>query len=204
MLRIGLLLAIVIFIGVDASANDQLPGKTLYQNGCAACHGAGAEGNEVLHAPALAAQHTTYLRRQLQNYANGLRGSDERDEHGKQMVAVSEALPVVAREQIVSYLASLKPLESSQTEGNIKQGKKHYKSYCASCHGPAAAGNEMLSTPRLRSLSGIYLRRQYRYFLDGVRGHHPDDLYGRQMKSGAANMRSQDKLNDVVAYLSSM
>jgi cytochrome c553 len=67
-------------------------GKTLYST-CSACHGARAEGNDALGAPALAAQSDWYLVKQIQNYRLGLRGSDPRDGYGAQMRAIALTLP---------------------------------------------------------------------------------------------------------------
>ena len=43
---------------------------------CAACHGAQGEGNQALSAPKIAGQEDWYIRRQIANYQNGVRGSD--------------------------------------------------------------------------------------------------------------------------------
>jgi cytochrome c553 len=71
---------------------DVAHGKDLYR-ACAACHGAKAEGNAQLQAPALAARSDWYLVTQLRNYQRGLRGADERDTFGAQMRAISGTLP---------------------------------------------------------------------------------------------------------------
>ena len=51
-------------------SGDITVGKTLYST-CAACHGAEAEGNPLLHAPKLAGQGEWYLQRQLTNFKHG-------------------------------------------------------------------------------------------------------------------------------------
>ena len=72
-------------VGIGASAAT---GQQLYAI-CAACHGARAEGNPGLGAPALAGQQVAYLQRQLLNFRSGLRGSHKDDIYGAQMRAVS-------------------------------------------------------------------------------------------------------------------
>ncbi len=59
---------------------------------CGACHGAQAQGNYALQAPRLAGQQDWYLKRQLDNFRQGIRGSDQRDNYGHQMVLMARAL----------------------------------------------------------------------------------------------------------------
>lgn len=77
---------------VATITGDVPRGKQLYQ-ACAACHGAKAEGNAQLRAPALASRSDWYLVTQLRNYQAGLRGADERDPLGQQMRAIAGTLP---------------------------------------------------------------------------------------------------------------
>lgn len=63
-----------------------------HYNTCGACHGALAQGNAALQAPRLADQHDWYLRRQLANFRNGIRGGHEDDRHGKQMILMARSL----------------------------------------------------------------------------------------------------------------
>jgi cytochrome c553 len=86
---------------------DLAHGKQLYQT-CAACHGAKAEGNATLQAPALASRSDWYLVTQLQNFKKGLRGADARDTLGAQMTAISGTLPDdQAITDVVAYINTL-------------------------------------------------------------------------------------------------
>ena len=67
-------------------------GENQYNAACGACHGSRAEGNPRLNAPRLAGLDGDYLRRQYQNYGNGLRGSDPDDTFGRQMQMMSSML----------------------------------------------------------------------------------------------------------------
>ena len=79
-------------------------GKQLYQT-CVACHGARGEGNATLRAPALAARSDWYLVTQLRNFKLKLRGADERDTLGAQMLAISATLPDdKAINDVVAYI----------------------------------------------------------------------------------------------------
>ena len=106
--------AAVVFIGTLESkkpaatlTGDLKHGKQLYQT-CVACHGAKAEGNATLQAPALAARSDWYLVTQLQNFKKGLRGADARDTLGAQMTAISGTLPDdQAITDVVAYINTL-------------------------------------------------------------------------------------------------
>ena len=82
-------------------------GQTLYQP-CAACHGADAEGNEAMNAPALAGQNDWYIVNQLELFKNGHRGYDSRDTYGSQMALMARAIPdEQAMKEIASYINTL-------------------------------------------------------------------------------------------------
>jgi cytochrome c oxidase subunit II len=88
-------------------AGDPKHGKQLY-DACGGCHGAKAEGNAELQAPALAARSDWYLITQLRNFRDGLRGADERDTYGAQMRAIVAALPdEKAITDVVAYINTL-------------------------------------------------------------------------------------------------
>lgn len=81
-------------------------GKLLYQ-ACAACHGAGAEGQFNLQAPALAYQYDSYLVRQLRHFRDGVRGSAAGDTRGASMAAAAQGLSDDDIHNIVAYIRSL-------------------------------------------------------------------------------------------------
>lgn len=59
---------------------------------CGACHGARAEGSYALQAPQLAGQDDWYLKRQLSNFRQGIRGAHRDDPYGHQMVLMARSL----------------------------------------------------------------------------------------------------------------
>lgn len=59
---------------------------------CGACHGVEAQGNYALQAPRLAGQEDWYLKRQLANFRNGVRGTHDDDNYGHQMVLMARSL----------------------------------------------------------------------------------------------------------------
>ena len=75
---------------------------------CGACHGAQAQGNYALQAPRLAGQEDWYLKRQLENFQNGVRGAHTQDDYGHQMVLMARSLK--NEESINDLLAYLNTL----------------------------------------------------------------------------------------------
>jgi len=75
----------------SASSGDVARGERLFVT-CAACHGAHAEGNEALDAPALAGLPPWYLGRQLQKFRAGTRGSAAQDAPSARMRAAAAVL----------------------------------------------------------------------------------------------------------------
>jgi len=68
---------------------------------CVSCHGTKAAGNG--QAPALASQQADYLRKQLDDFANGKRANDALNV----MPAIAKALSVQERASLSSYLAGI-------------------------------------------------------------------------------------------------
>jgi cytochrome c553 len=92
---------------VQTLEGDAAAGQALY-GPCAACHGAAAEGNEALGAPALAGRNDWYLLRQLELFAKGQRGMHADDAAGQQMRAMMSTLPDAdSWKDVLSYISSL-------------------------------------------------------------------------------------------------
>lgn len=90
-----------------AFAADAEKGKALYGL-CGACHGANGEGQEALNAPRIAGQQSWYTIRQLNNFKNGVRGTDPKDTYGIQMAPMAMTLPDdEAVENVAAYIESL-------------------------------------------------------------------------------------------------
>ena len=75
---------------------------------------------------------------------------------------------------------------------------------CAACHGAEGQGNVALNAPKQTGLPDWYIRRQLRYYQQGVRGTHEDDVYGRQMKPMAGTLVNEAAMNNVIAYIASL
>ena len=81
---------------------DVARGKALYEKDCAGCHGAQGEGRAEMFQPMLAAQHYSYLLRELGLIRDGGRGNSNAG-----MVAVVKAYAPADLQAVADYLAQL-------------------------------------------------------------------------------------------------
>lgn len=203
MTKTGMLVLLALVVtGGGARLAAAADGAALYAP-CSACHGADGSGNNALDAPALAGQDPAYLRRQIANFRNGVRGTDERDTTGRQMQAMAMTLADPADlDAVLAHIGTFRvPANAAAVEHNKRNGEVQYNAACGACHGPAAQGNPALNAPNLAILDETYLRRQFRYFAEGVRGSHPDDKYGRQMQMMSGMLSTEEDLDDVIGFI---
>ncbi len=100
-------------------------------------------------------------------------------------------------------LVSLIAGPAAQAAGDVEKGKVLYN-ICTACHGPNAEGNPALNAPANAGQDPWYLTRQLKNFRVGIRGAHPDDTFGAQMRPMAMMLANEQDIADVVAYLTSM
>ena len=79
------------FANIMFAKGDVKIGKNKYKV-CIACHGADGGGIKVTNAPRLSGQEPWYLKRQLYNFKNGIRGSHLNDITGMQMRTMAISL----------------------------------------------------------------------------------------------------------------
>ena len=172
---------------------------------CAACHGAEGEGNEVLNAPRLAGQGDWYLERQLRNYKSGVRGAHEDDTYGAQMAPMAAILADnAAIDNVLAYIGTLPDKAAASTlTGDVSRGEYLYVT-CKHCHGPDGQGIWAMNAPRLQGLNDWYIARQLSNYKQGIRGAHPQDLYGKQMRLMSGMIRSEQDISDLVAYINEL
>ncbi len=171
---------------------------------CAACHGQQGEGIVALNAPKLSGQDPVYLKRQLQNYKAGLRGTHEADIYGRQMQPMAATLVNDAMiDNVLAHIGTL-PDEPAPTTvtGDIEHGAKLY-TVCANCHGADGQGISM-NAPRQAGMSDWYLLSQLKNFKEGIRGTHPADLSGKQMGFMSRTLLDDQAMQDVVAYINTL
>ena len=99
--------------------------------------------------------------------------------------------------------------ESGQTSaavavpGDLAKGRNAFMA-CAMCHGAQAEGKRAYFAPRLAGQERWYIKDQLRKFKAGVRGSHPQDIYGMQMAMASKMIYSEEMLDNVAAYLASL
>ena len=200
-------LALCVFAFIVAAPAVAATGQQLFAF-CSTCHGARAEGNPAVGAPALAGQHATYLQRQLQNFGAGVRGTHKDDAFGQQMRAANGNVlrDPKAIAALVAYVSALAPTTvRPSSKFDLRNGNNLYQGKCGSCHGVKAEGNEALKSPRLAGLDAAYIKRQFGNFKRGVRGTSASDLPGRQMALMAGATITNDRdLDDVIGYIQSL
>jgi cytochrome c oxidase subunit II len=169
---------------------------------CLLCHGANANGNYGIRAPKLSGMEDWYLKRQLENFASGVRGIPGADDAGHEMRPVALRLReegVLA--EAVKFIASLQSQKPAATvSGDQANGKKLYET-CAACHGVRGEGNAALQSPALAARSDWYLATQLSNYKAGLRGADERDTYGAQMRAIAATLADDKAISDVVAYI---
>ncbi len=185
------------------AAGDPVLGGASYAV-CSACHGQQGEGLTALNAPKLAGLDARYLKRQLQNYKAGLRGAHEDDIYGRQMAPMAATLVNDAMiDNVIAYIQSLPDNPAPTTiEGDVAHGAKLYD-LCSNCHGDDGKGIRF-NAPRQAGMSDWYLLSQLKNFKQGIRGHHPHDLDGKQMGFMARTLHDEQAMLDVVAYINTL
>ncbi len=88
-------------------------------------------------------------------------------------------------------------------DGDVAKGKILYQ-ICAACHGANGEGTAALNAPANAGQDPWYMTRQLKNFRAGIRGAHPDDTFGAQMRPMAMVLSGDQDIADVVAYISSL
>ena len=87
--------------------------------------------------------------------------------------------------------------------GDAAKGKALYN-ICAACHGANAEGTAALNAPANAGQDPWYMTRQLKNFRASIRGAHPDDTFGAQMRPMAMVLAGDQNIADVVAYITSL
>lgn len=199
---LSMLVVLVSMFSIDPLSHASDRGQQLYRT-CAPCHGQNGEGNVSVKAPALAGLSQAYLKTQVKNFQDGIRGAHPSDEAGLKMRPMSRALIHEADLAAVAAYISLLPKVSpdpSLEGGRAADGQNLYNT-CLACHGPKGEGNEALKAPDLAHQNDWYLAEQLTKFRSGIRGTDPRDTGGAQMKPMADMLADEQAIKDVIAYI---
>ena len=182
-------------VGVAAAMDDRY---------CTTCHGVEGIGNIAIEAPRLAGMEAWYLKRQLENFRAGIRGTHEEDVQGIAMRPMAAKLSDESIADIVDWVSDWEYVPAEATvEGNVRQGRTAFQA-CAACHGANAQGNEALGAPALAGQNDWYLLTQLRNFRAGFRGSHQEDTFGSQMVTMSKTLTDDQAVIDVVSYINTL
>lgn len=205
-MRLALSTLIVFALTVDLAfaQGDPVAGERSYEV-CAGCHGFVGEGHRTVGAPRLAGIESWYLERQIASFRDGLRGHVDGDVAGNRMALMAQAVDS-ERElgDLLTWIDSLPAPERSSGTGqdatDVSRGQSLY-ALCSACHGSEGQGNESVGAPALVSLDAWYLIEQLRAYADGLRGTHPSDSFGAQMRALATSFDTEDERRDLAGYV---
>ena len=159
---------------------------------CEACHGAHGEGMAAAHVPRLAAQSAQYLRKQLDDYAQGTRDNPI-------MKNFAKALSEQQRIKFAARYASMPAPAAEPSEPLIAAdlARGHQLAYqgdeikrvqaCNNCHGPDGVGVAG-AAPYLAGQSADYLASALKAFQQGTRKNDAGEL----MRSAASGLDESD------------
>ncbi len=188
---------------VEEIPEAQDPGKAAYMI-CSSCHGAEGQGNAALQAPAIAGQESWYLKRQIQKFKDGQRGTHADDTNGAQMRPMAQMLQDEAQiDTVVDYIAQLPMAHPELTlGGDAAKGGASY-ALCMACHGADAEGNAAMNAPSLQGLPDWYIVGQLKNYKAGIRGADPKDVEGMQMRPMAMTIPDEATMNNIAAFIHS-
>lgn len=171
---------------------------------CTVCHGAQGNGNLAINAPKIAGMEPWYVKRQLEQFRAGARGTRPGDAPGMEMQPVGRQLDDKAIDAVAAYVATFSPMPPAVTvHGDAKRGRALYVS-CSGCHGASGEGNSALKAPALAGQTDWYLVTQLERFRAGERGFAPQDDLGNQMRAAAAVVPDAAAVKDLVAYINTL
>ena len=183
------------------SVGQQAPMDDRY---CMTCHGAEGQGNFGIAAPRIAGMEPWYLKRQLENFRSGTRGTHADDEQGLAMQPMAAKLSDRSIEELVEWVGTFEYAAAEITiDGDANRGRNAYRG-CESCHGADGQGNQAFGAPALVGQNDWYLVTQLKNFKAGYRGTHPDDSFGSMMVSMARTLANDQDILDVVSYINTL
>lgn len=189
-------------IGCATNPPGLARGREIYDT-CVPCHGEGGGGSHVLGAPAIAGLPQWYLQNQLTNFQKSMRGNHPDDREGARMRPMARSLHRKGDiESVSEYVSKLTPVAQASTMhgGDPAAGEARF-ALCATCHGADAKGNKDMGAPALAGQADWYMYSQLQKFKNGMRGTHPEDVFGMQMAAMSQTLEDTTAMKDVVSYV---
>lgn len=196
-------LLLALAFGARIFAGDPpVAGQILFQNVCAQCHGAKAEGNPLVKSPSIAGLPEWYLIAQVENFRADRRGFHPQDPEGQLMRAVSKVLNPEQTKLVVAYVSQLpRQAHEATINADITAGRELFAERCMECHRYNGEGELAFGAAPLVGLQDWYLASQLKKFKSGMRGALKEDANGQKMVFSATFIEDEAMLNSVVAYL---
>jgi cytochrome c553 len=162
-LAAALAAALLATVAFHAPAQDHARARQIAGGKCFLCHGMSGESSSEVY-PRLAAQNAAYVAKQLQDFQSGRRKGTTMND----MVAGLSAEDMQALGRF--YAAQTAEPHAPSDADLAAMGRYLYQkgntlsgvAACATCHGPKAAGTELL--PRLAGQQAAYLEEQLKLF----------------------------------------
>jgi cytochrome c553 len=204
-LAVGSALLAAVPLALEAGAATSPPANTADAAiaTCQSCHGANGEGMAAAHVPRIAGQSAEYLKKQLDNYADGTRSNPI-------MVNFAKPLSDKVRKDLAARFAAMSaPFVAQLGSVNaVARARGHQLAYqgdeiervqaCNNCHGPDGVGVPH-SAPYLAGQSAEYLASVIKAWHDGTRKNDA----GQLMRSVAERLNDAD-IAAVAAYFASV
>jgi cytochrome c553 len=182
-------------------------GQELFEN-CQPCHGQHGAGDLALRTPVIAGLPEWYLKAELAKFKGNIRGAHPDDNEGHRMRPMARALvhpgDIESVAEYVSKLPKPTPGVSPPVTGDAAAGQKQYFAICIACHGPDGKGNQAMNAPPLVGQADWYLVSQLEKFKTGMRGAHPEDVSGSQMRAMSSTLTDTTAMRNVVAYIKTL
>ena len=155
--------ALLAVLALPAWAQDHARARQIVGGKCFLCHGMTGESSSEVY-PRLAGQNAAYVAKQLRDFQAGRRKGTTMNDmvaglSAEDLDALGRFFAAQAPEPHAPADADLAAMgRYLYTKGNAFSGV----AACATCHGPKAAGTELL--PRLAGQQAAYLEEQLRLF----------------------------------------
>lgn len=86
---------------------------------------------------------------------------------------------------------------------DLERGEKLY-GLCLQCHGADGGGNQEALAPAIAGMDQWYVTTQLKNFRSGARGLHPEDPGGLRMYPMSLSLKTDEDIEAVAAYVSTM
>ena len=141
---------------------------------CAGCHGMDGKALQPAY-PNIAAQHASYIAKQLTEYREGERVN-------ALMNGIAATLTDEDILNLAAYYAAQPAIPGAADEETLALGESIYRggitaqgiAACIGCHNPQGLGNPASVVPVLSGQNPEYTADQLRYFRDGTRANDPN------------------------------